>query len=71
MRGAVPQLLQYAFMAWFSVKKKSTGTTLPLPMKPIVPKRHIFCFAWKGLIERRDSFTSLWGVFGLKGTATS
>jgi hypothetical protein len=30
MRGAIPPLPQYAFMAWCSVK--STGTTLPLPL---------------------------------------
>jgi hypothetical protein len=29
MRGAIPPLPQYAFMAWCLVK--STGTTLPLP----------------------------------------
>jgi hypothetical protein len=29
MRGAIPPLPQYAFMAWCSVK--SIGTTLPLP----------------------------------------
>jgi hypothetical protein len=28
MRGAISPLLQYAFMAWCSIKK-STGTTLP------------------------------------------
>jgi hypothetical protein len=32
MRGTTPQLPQYAFMAWCSVKKRSTGTTLPLPL---------------------------------------
>jgi hypothetical protein len=31
MRGAMPPLPQYAFMAWCSVKK-STGTALPLPL---------------------------------------
>jgi hypothetical protein len=30
MRGAIPPLPQYAFMAWCSVKK-GTGRTLPLP----------------------------------------
>jgi hypothetical protein len=30
MRGAIPPLPQYAFMAWCSIGK-STGTTLPLP----------------------------------------
>jgi hypothetical protein len=28
MRGAIPLLPQYAFMAWCSVKKRSTGTPL-------------------------------------------
>jgi hypothetical protein len=32
MHGAVPSLPQYAFMAWCSVKEKSTGITLPLPL---------------------------------------
>jgi hypothetical protein len=32
MRGAIPLLPQHAFMAWCSVKK-STGTTLPLPLE--------------------------------------
>jgi hypothetical protein len=31
MLGAIPSLPQYALMAWCSVKKKSTGATLPLP----------------------------------------
>jgi hypothetical protein len=31
MRGTIPPLPQYAFMVWCSVKK-STGTTLPLPL---------------------------------------
>jgi len=31
MRGATHPLPQHAFMAWFSVKKNSTGTTLPFP----------------------------------------
>jgi hypothetical protein len=31
MYGALPPLLQHAVMAWCSVKK-STGTTLPLPL---------------------------------------
>jgi hypothetical protein len=35
MNGAIPPLPQYAFMAW-SVKKKSTGTTLPLPLLNIM-----------------------------------
>jgi len=30
MRGAIPPLPQYAFMALCSDKKKLTGTTLPL-----------------------------------------
>jgi hypothetical protein len=30
MLGAIPSLLQYAFMVWCSLK--STGTTLPLPL---------------------------------------
>jgi len=30
MSGAIPPLPQYAFMAWYS--KRSTGTTLPLPL---------------------------------------
>jgi hypothetical protein len=35
MRGAIPPLLQYAFMAWCSLEK-STETTLPLlcPERP-------------------------------------
>jgi hypothetical protein len=29
MRGAIPPLPHYAFIAWCLVKKKSRGTTLP------------------------------------------
>jgi hypothetical protein len=36
MRGAIPQLPQYVFMAWGSVQK-STGTTLPLPLPLPLP----------------------------------
>jgi hypothetical protein len=31
MRGAIPPLPQYTFMAWYSVKRKGTGIILPLP----------------------------------------
>jgi hypothetical protein len=30
MRGAIPPLPQYAFMAWFSVKKKRNRGNFPL-----------------------------------------
>jgi len=33
MRGAIPQLLQYTFMAWCSVE--SIEITLPLPLKTL------------------------------------
>jgi hypothetical protein len=32
MSGGIPPLPQYAFMEWCSVKR-STGTTLPLPLE--------------------------------------
>jgi hypothetical protein len=32
MNGAIPTLPQYAFIAWCSVRKKSRGATLPLPL---------------------------------------
>jgi hypothetical protein len=35
MRGAIPPFLQYALMAWCSVKR--TGTTLYLPSKGTCP----------------------------------
>jgi hypothetical protein len=36
MSGAVHPFRQYAFMAWCSVKKKITGTTLPLLLPLII-----------------------------------
>jgi hypothetical protein len=33
MDGAIPPLPQYAFMAWCSVKKESTGTNLDYPSR--------------------------------------
>jgi hypothetical protein len=32
MGVSIPPLPQYAFMAWYSVTKESTGTALPLPL---------------------------------------
>jgi len=36
MRGDIPPLPQYAFMAWCSVKRKGTGTALPLPYSSLM-----------------------------------
>jgi len=33
MRGAIAPLQQYTFLAWCSVKRKNTATTLPLQQK--------------------------------------
>jgi hypothetical protein len=39
MSGAIPPLTQYAFIAWCSVK--STGTTLPLPLRTYYRRENI------------------------------
>jgi hypothetical protein len=40
MGGAIPPLYKYAFMAWCSVKKKSTGLT-SIPRSTLYP---FYCF---------------------------
>jgi hypothetical protein len=42
IRGALPSLPRYAFMAWCSAKK-STGTTLPLPLLLLHRPIHPWC----------------------------
>jgi hypothetical protein len=48
MSGAIPLLPQYFFMAWCSVKEKSTGTTFTV----------IFCHLWPEILhfERTERF---------------
>jgi hypothetical protein len=48
MRGDVPPLPQYASMAWYSVKKKSTGTTLRFNITDCVPVRNIEILKFEG-----------------------
>jgi hypothetical protein len=36
MRGAIPPLSQYAFMALYSVKKYKDNLPLPLPFRSII-----------------------------------
>jgi len=48
MRGAIPTLPHYSSMAWYSVKKKSTGTTLRFNITDCVPVRNIEILKFEG-----------------------
>jgi len=45
MRGAIHLIPHYAFMAWCSVKKRNTGTNLPLP--PLICTDHVYFNWWQ------------------------
>jgi hypothetical protein len=58
MSGAIPSLPQYVLIAWSSVKRKSTRTTLPLPLFRL---EKLFYLALEGL-------TRYPGIFSFEST---
>jgi hypothetical protein len=45
MSGAIPPLLQYAFMAWCSVKGTGTALPLPLPVYGYIRTHNLYRFS--------------------------
>jgi hypothetical protein len=60
MHGAVLPLPQYAFMAWYSLKK-STGTTLSLPLP--LPLPYFLSVLYCKLLELGENFDEVFSGF--------
>jgi hypothetical protein len=56
MCGGIPPLPQYASMVWYSVQRKSTGTTLPLPYRKVNNEPSLYWDHTKIFIAVRELF---------------